>query len=64
MLQLSRILTSAGLVAASVGLILYGLLESQFETNKTQSDLMVVLMVAGVIVSIVGIVMYRQTTTD
>lgn len=64
MLQLSRILTAAGLVAASVGLTLYGLLESQYETNKTHSDLTVALMIAGVVVALIGIVMYRQTSTD
>lgn len=64
MLQLSRILTAAGLVAASTGLTLYGVVESQWETNKTESNLSLILTIAGVIVSIIGIVMYRQTSTD
>lgn len=64
MLQLSRILTAAGLVAASTGLTFYGIVESQWEVNKTHSDLSLILMVVGVIVSIVGISLYRQTTTD
>ncbi|HWK81305.1 MAG TPA: hypothetical protein VNP95_11060 [Thermomicrobiales bacterium] len=64
MLQLSRILTAAGLVAASVGLTFYGIVESQWETDKTQSNLSLALMIVGVIASIVGIVLYRQTTTD
>lgn len=64
MLQLSRILTAAGLVAASVGLTFYGIVESQWETNTSESNWSMILMIAGVIMSIVGIVMYRQTTTD
>ncbi|MGC4192705.1 MAG: hypothetical protein QM589_16300 [Thermomicrobiales bacterium] len=64
MLQLSRILTGAGLVAAAVGFTFYGVVESQWETDATQSNLSLALTIAGVIVSIVGIVMYRQTTTD
>lgn len=64
MLQLSRILTAAGSVAAAVGFMLYGIVESQWDTDKTQSNLTLALMIVGVIVSIVGIVMYRQTTTD
>ncbi|MGB3331128.1 MAG: hypothetical protein WBA46_19360 [Thermomicrobiales bacterium] len=64
MLQLSRILTAAGLVAASVGFTFYGIVESQWETNTSESNWSMILMIAGVILSIVGIVMYRQTTTD
>jgi len=64
MLQLSRILTAAGLVVASVGLTFYGIVESQWQTDKTQSDISLVMMVVGVIATIVGISLYRQTTTD
>ena len=64
MLQLSRILTAAGLVAASVGLTFYGIVESQWQADKTQSNLSLALTIAGVIASIIGIVLYRQTTTD
>lgn len=64
MLQLSRILTAAGLVAAAVGLTFYGIVESQWDTDATQSNLSLALMIGGVVASIIGIVLYRQTTTD
>ena len=64
MLELSRILTAAGSVAAAVGFTLYGILESQWETNQTQSNLSLALTIGGLIVTVVGIIMYRQTTTD
>ena len=64
MLELGRILTAGGVVAAATGLILYGIVESQWETNATQSNISLALMIVGVIVGIIGVSLYRKTSVD
>jgi hypothetical protein len=60
MAEVSRILTAGGLVAASVGLTVYGIGTSFVETGDSQTTIGMVLMIAGVIAAAVGVVMSRQ----
>jgi uncharacterized membrane protein YfcA len=63
-LEISRILTAAGLVAASVGLVVFGMGAAYAEPRDFEMNLGILLMVAGVIGSIVGILLYRQYSID
>ena len=64
MLEMGRILTAAGLTAASAGLIIFGMGASHFSPSDSTMNIGLILMIAGVIASVVGIVLYRQTTVD
>ena len=60
MAEVSRILTALGLAVASTGLIIYGIATSFYETPEGQMNLGLLLMVAGVIATVVGVVMSKR----
>ncbi len=62
--ELSRILTSLGVVAASTGLIVYGMAASYYNPGGFDLSLGLWLMIIGTIVSIIGWVMYRQSWVE
>lgn len=61
MQEMSRILTSAGLVAASVGVTIYGMAASYYSPGTYDLEIGRWLMIIGTIVSVVGGVMYGKT---
>jgi uncharacterized membrane protein YidH (DUF202 family) len=63
-LEIGRILTSAGLVAAATGLVVFAMGAAFVEPRDYEMNLGIFLMVAGVLASIVGIFMYRQYSVD
>ena len=60
MAEASRILTALGLVAASVGLTIYGIGAAFVEPESFQMNTGMLLMVAVVIATVVGIVMSKR----
>lgn len=60
MAEASRILTAAGLVAASVGLTVYGIGASIVEPQDFQMNTGIILMVVGVIAAAVGILLSKR----
>ena len=64
MQELSRIITAAGAVAASTGLTIYGMGASYFEPGDFELTLGLWMMILGVIATIVGLVMYRQSWVE
>ena len=64
MLEIGRILTAAGLVAASTGLVVYGMGVAFVEPRDYEMNIGLFLMIAGVIASVVGVVLYRQYSVD
>lgn len=64
MLEASRILTSIGLVAASTGLVVYGMGAAYADPRSFELNLGLILMIGGVIATVVGIVVYRQQSVD
>lgn len=60
MAEASRILTASGLVAASVGLTVYGIGASFVEPAGFQTSTGMILMIVGVIAAVAGIVMSKQ----
>jgi drug/metabolite transporter (DMT)-like permease len=60
MAETSRILTALGLVAASVGLTVYGIGVAFVETADFERNLGLWLMIVGSIAAVIGIVMSRQ----
>ena len=60
MAELSRILTTVGLVAAATGLTLYGVGVAQVEPGGLARDSGLVMMIGGVIAAVIGIVMSKQ----
>jgi len=63
-LEVSRILTSVGLVAASTGLVVYAMGAAYADPRAFEMNLGMFMMIAGVIGTIIGIVIYRQQSTD
>jgi hypothetical protein len=63
-LEVSRILTSAGLVAAATGLVVYAMGAAYVDPRSFELNLGIGLMVVGTIATIIGIVMYRQQSVD
>jgi len=63
-LEFSRILTAAAVVIASVGLLVYAMGASYYNPGSFEMNLGLVMMIGGVIGSVVGIIIYRQTTED
>lgn len=64
MQEMSRILTAAGLVVASVGLTVYGMAASYHNPGTYDLELGRWMMVIGVIASVVGIVGYRRSWVE
>ena len=64
MQEMSRILTAAGLVIASVGLTVYGMAASYYNPGTYDLELGRWMMVIGTVVSIVGVVLYRKTWAE
>jgi hypothetical protein len=63
-LEIGRILTAAGSVAASTGLVVYGMGVAFVEPRDYEMNIGIFLMIAGVIATIVGVVMYRQYSVE
>ena len=59
--EMSRILTAAGLVVASVGLTVYGMAASYFEPGTYDLEIGRWMMIIGAIASVVGAVLYRRS---
>lgn len=60
MAEASRILTALGLVAASVGLTIYGIGTAFLEPQGFQMNVGMLLMVVGVVAAVVGIAMSKR----
>lgn len=60
MAEISRILTALGLVAASLGLTIYGIGVAFIEPGGYQVTTGLALMIGGVIATVTGIVMSKQ----
>lgn len=63
-LEIGRILTAAGSVAASTGLVVYGMGVAFVDPRSYEMNIGMFLMIVGIIATIVGIVMYRQYSVD
>jgi uncharacterized membrane protein YidH (DUF202 family) len=63
-LEIGRILTSAGLVAASTGLVVFAMGAAFVVPRDYEMNIGIFLMVAGVLATIVGVFMYRQYSVD
>lgn len=61
MLEISRIVTAAGAVAASSGLTIYGVVASHVDPNASQMSLSLWLMVIGLLATVIGLVMFRKS---
>jgi ABC-type phosphate transport system permease subunit len=59
--EVSRIVTALGAVAASTGLIIYGIGASYWQPGAMEVTLGLWMMILGTIVTIVGAVIYRRT---
>lgn len=64
MQELSRIVTSAGLVLASVGLIVYGVGASYVHPSEFETTLGLWMMIVGTIATIVGAIGYGRTWSE
>lgn len=64
MLEIGRILTAAGSVAASTGLVVYAMGVAFVEPRDYEMNIGIFLMIAGVIATVIGILMYRQYSVD
>lgn len=64
MLEISRILTAAGLVAASTGVVIFGIGAAFVEPQDSEMNLGIILMIGGVIAAAIGVFMYRQYSVD
>ncbi len=60
MAEISRILTASGLVAASSGLVIYGIGASFVEPSSFELNTGMILMVIGVIAAVIGIVISKR----
>ncbi len=60
MAEASRILTALGLVAASVGLTVYGIGTAFIEPESFQMNTVILLMFVGVAAAVVGILMSKR----
>ncbi|MGH2558873.1 MAG: hypothetical protein ACRDJH_07400 [Thermomicrobiales bacterium] len=57
--MIARLLVSVGSVGASVGLVLYGMGTSYVDPDDSMMNLGLGMMIAGVIATVVGAVIYR-----
>ena len=64
MLEVSRILTAAGLVAASTGLVVYAMGAAFVDPRSYEMNIGIVLMIAGVIATVIGVGLYRKESVD
>lgn len=64
MAEISRILTAGGLVAASTGLVVYGMGASFAEPRDFELTVGLWLMIVGAIVAVVGIVMSKRIAEE
>jgi hypothetical protein len=64
MAEISRILTAAGLVAASTGLVVYGIGTAFVEPRDFETTIGLWAMIIGVIVAAVGIVMSKTIVEE
>jgi len=63
-LEVSRILTAAGLVAASTGLVVYAMGAAFVDPRSYEMNIGIVLMIAGVIATVIGVGLYRKESVD
>jgi hypothetical protein len=61
MAEIGRILTALGSVAATVGLVVYGMGRAFVRDGDFEITVGLWLMVAGVIATIIGLVLYSRT---
>lgn len=61
MQELSRILTSAGIVAASVGVTVYGMAASYYNPGTYDLEIGRWMMILGTIATVIGAVLYGRT---
>lgn len=64
MLEIGRILTAAGSVAATTGVVVFAMGAAFVEPRDFEMNIGIFLMIAGVIATIIGIVMFRQYSID
>ena len=64
MLELSRILTAAGSVAASTGLVVYAMGVAFVEPRDYEMNIGLFLMIVGAIATIIGVIMFRQYSVE
>lgn len=60
MAEISRILTAGGLVAASTGLVVYGMGAAFVEPRDFELNIGMILMVVGVVAAVIGIAMSKR----
>jgi hypothetical protein len=63
-LEVGRILTAAGLVAAATGLVVYAMGAAFVDPQSFEMNLGMVLMIAGTLGTIIGVALYRQHSVD
>jgi hypothetical protein len=63
-LEIGRILTAAGSVAAATGVVVFAMGAAFVVPRDYEMNIGIVLMVAGVLATIVGAIMYRQYSVD
>ncbi|MEJ7840115.1 MAG: hypothetical protein WKF81_14975 [Thermomicrobiales bacterium] len=64
MLEIGRVLTAAGSVAATTGVVIFAMGAAFVEPRDYEMNIGIFLMIAGTVATIVGIVLYRQYSTD
>ena len=64
MAEIGRILTALGAVAATVGLVVYGMGRSYVREGDFEITIGLWLMVAGIIATIIGLVLHRRTEEE
>ena len=62
MAEIGRILTALGAVAASVGLVVYGMGRSFVRSGDFEMTLGVWLMALGIIATVVGLVLHHRAS--
>lgn len=58
--EVGRILVAFGAVLATVGLVVFGIALAYIEPSTSQSNLGIVMMVVGVVLTVVGAVAYSR----
>lgn len=60
MLEISRIVTALGAVAASSGLIIYGIGASYLTPDDFETTLGLWLMILGTLATVIGLALYKR----
>lgn len=64
MAEISRVLTAAGLTAASTGLVVYGIGASYASPDSGDMNIGLVVMIIGVIATAIGIVISKRLVEE